>query len=40
MGALDAYYEDGLKEWDWAAGVIIITKIILFHYYHYLSFKL
>jgi myo-inositol-1(or 4)-monophosphatase len=26
MGALDAYYESGLKEWDWAAGGLIATE--------------
>jgi myo-inositol-1(or 4)-monophosphatase len=26
MGALDAYYEDGLKEWDWAAASLIATE--------------
>lgn len=26
MGALDGYYEDGLKEWDWAAGSLIATE--------------
>jgi len=26
MGALDAYYEHGLKEWDWAAAGLIATE--------------
>jgi myo-inositol-1(or 4)-monophosphatase len=26
MGALDAYYEDGLKEWDWAAASLVATE--------------
>lgn len=26
MGALDGYYEAGLKEWDWAAGSLIATE--------------
>ena len=26
MGALDAYYEDGLKDWDWAAGGLVVTE--------------
>lgn len=26
MGALDAYYEDGLKDWDWAAGGLVATE--------------
>lgn len=26
MGALDAYYEDGLKDWDWAAASLIATE--------------
>lgn len=26
MGALDGYYEDGLKEWDWAAASLIATE--------------
>lgn len=26
MGALDAYYESGLKQWDWAAGGLIATE--------------
>jgi myo-inositol-1(or 4)-monophosphatase len=26
MGALDGYYEAGLKEWDWAAGGLIATE--------------
>lgn len=26
MGALDAYFEDGLKEWDWAAANLIATE--------------
>ena len=26
MGALDAYYEAGLKEWDWAAGGLVATE--------------
>ena len=26
MGALDAYFEDGLKEWDWAAGGLVATE--------------
>ena len=25
MGALDGYYEAGLKEWDWAAGGLVAT---------------
>jgi len=25
MGALDGYYEAGLKEWDWAAGAVVAT---------------
>ena len=27
MGALDAYYEAGLKEWDWSAGGLVATVI-------------
>jgi myo-inositol-1(or 4)-monophosphatase len=26
MGALDGYYEAGLKEWDWAAGALVATE--------------
>lgn len=26
MGALDGYYEAGLKEWDWAAGGLVATE--------------
>jgi myo-inositol-1(or 4)-monophosphatase len=26
MGALDGYFERGLKEWDWAAGALIATE--------------
>lgn len=26
MGALDAYYEAGLKEWDWSAGGLVATE--------------
>ena len=26
MGALDAYFERGLKEWDWAAGALVATE--------------
>ena len=26
MGALDAYYEHGLKEWDWAAAGLVATE--------------
>lgn len=26
MGALDAYYEAGLKEWDWSAGALIARE--------------
>ena len=26
MGALDEYYEDGLKDWDWAAGGLVVTE--------------
>lgn len=26
MGALDGYFESGLKEWDWAAGALIATE--------------
>lgn len=26
MGALDGYYEAGLKEWDWAAGSLVATE--------------
>ena len=26
MGALDGYYEEGLKEWDWAAGGLVATE--------------
>ena len=26
MGALDAYFESGLKEWDLAAGALIATE--------------
>ena len=26
MGALDGYYEGGLKEWDWAAGALVATE--------------
>jgi myo-inositol-1(or 4)-monophosphatase len=26
MGALDGYFETGLKEWDWAAGGLIATE--------------
>jgi myo-inositol-1(or 4)-monophosphatase len=26
MGSLDGYYEDGLKEWDWAAASLVATE--------------
>jgi myo-inositol-1(or 4)-monophosphatase len=26
MGALDGYFEHGLKEWDWAAGALVATE--------------
>ncbi len=26
MGAIDAYYEAGLKEWDWSAGGLVATE--------------
>jgi myo-inositol-1(or 4)-monophosphatase len=26
MGALDGYFEQGLKEWDWAAGALVATE--------------
>ncbi len=26
MGALDGYFERGLKEWDWAAGALVATE--------------
>ena len=26
MGALDGYFEDGLKEWDWAAASLVATE--------------
>lgn len=26
MGSLDAYFERGLKEWDWAAGALVATE--------------
>jgi myo-inositol-1(or 4)-monophosphatase len=26
MGSLDAYYEAGLKEWDWSAGGLIARE--------------
>lgn len=26
MGALDAYFEDGLKDWDWAAASLVATE--------------
>jgi myo-inositol-1(or 4)-monophosphatase len=26
MGSLDAYYERGLHEWDWAAGALVATE--------------
>ena len=26
MGALDGYYEAGLKEWDWAAGALVASE--------------
>ena len=26
MGALDAYFERGLNEWDWAAGALVATE--------------
>ena len=26
MGALDGYYEAGLKEWDWAAGALVAAE--------------
>lgn len=26
MGALDAYFERGLHEWDWAAGALVATE--------------
>ena len=26
MGALDAYYEAGLKEWDWSAGALVARE--------------
>jgi len=26
MGALDAYFEQGPKSWDFAAGVLLVTE--------------
>ena len=26
MGALDAYFERGLHQWDWAAGALVVTE--------------
>jgi myo-inositol-1(or 4)-monophosphatase len=26
MGAVDGFYESGLKEWDWAAGGLIAVE--------------